>query len=169
MVSVPTFCCVKKYTGNAGKERFFHDFKFVRIARYGKKIQMNEGLCPAYSIVVWACRRTSLFSVTATGRWVLLCRRTACFTPKETTCPFTFSNFSQGQVAKVGMTDGIGQVLQEESDALRAYYEQAEFLIARPAAVELPVVWPYPLRGGTTLLSRIIITMMSVLVRVAGK
>lgn len=31
------------------------------------------------------------------------------------------------------MTDGIRQVLQEESDALRAYYEQAGILIARPA------------------------------------
>ena len=88
---------------------------------------------PPIRIVASVCHRTGLFSVTATGRWVLLLQKNSLFYPKETTCPFTFSNFSQVRVAKVGMTDGIRQVLQEESDALRAYYEQAGILIARPA------------------------------------
>ncbi|RAZ95428.1 glycoside hydrolase family 88 protein, partial [Klebsiella oxytoca] len=37
------------YRATQGKIDFFQTPKFVRIARYGKKIQMNEGVCPAYS------------------------------------------------------------------------------------------------------------------------
>ena len=50
MVSVLTSCYVREVCrATQGKIDFFREPKFVRIARYGKKIQMNEGVCPAYS------------------------------------------------------------------------------------------------------------------------
>ncbi len=45
------------------------------------------------------------------------------------------------------MTDGIRQALQEGSDSLRAYYEKAGILVARPAGAAARVRWLFGQRG----------------------
>ena len=121
------------YRATQGKIDFFQTPKFVRIARYGKKIQMNEGVCPAYSdcriglspdkFILSYCDRA--LGITSAEEQPVL--------PKGNNLSLHLLELFTSRVAKVGMTDGIRQVLQEESDALRAYYEQAGILIARPA------------------------------------
>ena len=87
---------------------------------------------PPIRIVASVCHRTGLFSVTATGRWVLLLQKNSLFYPKETTCPFTFSNFSQAGLQRwndrrnpSGITGRVG--------CFACLFEQAGILIARPA------------------------------------
>lgn len=116
-----------------GKIDFFQTPKFVRIAQYGKKIQMNEGVSPAYSdcriglspdrFILSYCDRA--LGITSAEEQPVL--------PKGSNLSLHLLELFTSQVTRVGMTDGIRQVLQEESDVLRAYYEQAGILIARPA------------------------------------
>lgn len=117
-----------------GKIDFFRNPKFVRIAQYGKKIQMNNGVCPAYS----DCRIGL-----SPDRFITdYCDRAlGIASPTEQYILPTGNNFSlyliglfPNQVWKVEMTDEIQQALKEEADPLHAYYEQAGILIARPAA-----------------------------------
>ena len=116
-----------------GKIDFFQTPKFVRIAQYGKKIQMNEGVSPAYSdcriglspdrFILSYCDRA--LGITSAEEQPVL--------PKGSNLSLHLLELFTSQVTRGGMTDGIRQVLQEESDVLRAYYEQAGILIARPA------------------------------------
>ena len=117
-----------------GRIDFFRDPKFVRIARYGKKIQMNEGVCPAYS----DCRIGL-----STDKFITdYCDRALGVTsPAEKYILPAGNNFSlylielfPRQVWKMEMTDAVRQALKEDSDSLRAYYEKAGILVARPAA-----------------------------------
>lgn len=116
-----------------GKIDFFRHPKFVRITQYGKKIQMVNSLCPAYS----DCR------IGLSPDWFVTdyCDRALGIISQEEQYNLPASgNFSlhlielfPNQAWKVAMTDEIRQILKEESDPLHAYYEKAGILIARPA------------------------------------
>lgn len=117
-----------------GKIDFFRTPKFVRIARYGKKIQMIHGVCPAYS----DCR----IGMTPERFITNYCEHALGDTSQteEHTLPDA-NNFSlylidlfPNQAWKVDMTGEMRQALNEESDPLHAYYEKAGILISRPAA-----------------------------------
>lgn len=116
-----------------GKIDFFREPKFVHIAQYGRKIQMNEGVCPAYSdcriglspdkFILDYCDR-ALGITSAEEKYIL---------PSGNNFSLYLIELFPHQVWKMEMTDGIRQALQEGSDSLRAYYEKAGILVARPA------------------------------------
>lgn len=116
-----------------GKIDFFRNPKFFRIARYGKKIQMVNGLCPAYSdcriglspdwFITNYCDR-ALGTISQNEKYNL---------PAVNNLSLYLIELFPNQAWKVDMTDEIHQALKEESDPLHAYYEKAGILIARPA------------------------------------
>lgn len=117
-----------------GQIDFFRLPKFAHIAQYGKKIQMQEGICPAYS----DCR------VGLAPDWFITnyCSNvlgTAPYVekynfPQEGNLSLNFIELFPKQAWKMDLTDDIRQALHDNGDALHAYYEQAGILIARPAA-----------------------------------
>lgn len=116
-----------------GKIDFFRNSKFVCIARYGQNIQMRNGVCPAYS--------DSRIGVSPDKSIIEYCNRALGIVSSEEQLTFPKGDkislrlieFYNKQAWKVEMTDEIGRALQEESDPLRAFYDQAGVLIARPA------------------------------------
>lgn len=117
-----------------GQIDFFRDPKFVRIAQYGKKIQMADGVSPAYSdcriglspdaFIVAYCNQA--LGLTANGESHRL--------PGANNLSLYLLELFPQQAWKVALTPEMTQVLQEESEALRAYYDEAGILIARPQA-----------------------------------
>ena len=115
-----------------GKIDFFRNPKFVRIAQYGKKIQMMNRVCPAYS----DCR------IGLAPDWFITnyCDNalgTAPYTekynfPSADNMSLGLIEFFPRQAWKVEQTDEIRKAIQEESDPLHSFYEQAGILIARP-------------------------------------
>lgn len=116
-----------------GKIDFFRNPKFVRIAQYGKKIQMNESVCPAYS----DCR----IGLSPNEFILDYCDRAlGISSPEEKYILPSGNNFSlylielfPRQVWKMELTDDIRQSLQGNMNSLRTYYEKAGIIIARPA------------------------------------
>lgn len=117
-----------------GKIDFFRTPKFVRIAQYGKKIQMLNGVCPAYS----DCR----MGLTVDGFINNYCDNVLGTAPysEKYVFPATGRNLSlycielfPNQAWKLEQNDEIRQALQEESDPLHTFYEKAGILVARPA------------------------------------
>lgn len=117
-----------------GKIDFFRQPKFARIARYGKNIQMLNGVCPAYS----DCR------IGLSPDWFIT---NYCDNVLGTAPYYEKHNFPTGgnlslnfiemfprQAWKMDLTDEIREALRAEADPLHSYYEQAGILIARPAA-----------------------------------
>ena len=94
---------------------------------------MNEGVCPAYSdcriglspdkFILDYCDR-ALGITSADEKYIL---------PSGNNFSLYLIELFPHQVWKMEMTDGIRQALQEGSDSLRAYYEKAGILVARPA------------------------------------
>lgn len=116
-----------------GEIDFFQNPKFVRIAQYGKKIQMINGVCPAYS----DCRiglspDQSIIDYCDYALGINSKNETYIF-PKESNFSLYLIELFPDQAWKVKRTDEINQALKEESDPLHAYYEKAGILIARPA------------------------------------
>ncbi len=117
-----------------GKIDFFRNPKFARIAQYGKKIQIINSVCPAYSdcrIGLSPDRFITNYCDYALG----------IATPEETHTLPAANNLSlylielfPNQAWKVDMTDEIRQALHQESDPLHAVYEEAGIFICRPAA-----------------------------------
>lgn len=117
-----------------GKIDFFHLPKFARIARYGKNIQMLNGICPAYS----DCR------IGLSPDWFITnyCDNVLGTAPYNEKYNFpTGGNLSLNfiemfprQAWKMELTDEIREALRAEADPLHSYYEQAGILIARPVA-----------------------------------
>lgn len=117
-----------------GKLDFFAHPKFVRVAQYGKKIQMINGVCPAYSDS----------RIGMTPDWSLLnyCDNVLGTKPyyEKTTFPamgnlsLYLVEFFPQQAWKMKMTNEIKDALAEESDELHAYYEKTEILVARPVS-----------------------------------
>lgn len=117
-----------------GKIDFFRQPKFARIARYGKNIQMLNGVCPAYS----DCR------IGLSPDWFIT---NYCDNVLGTAPYYEKYNFPTGgnlslnfiemfprQAWKMDLTDEIREALRAEADTLHSYYEQAGILIARPVA-----------------------------------
>ena len=161
MVSVPTFCCVKKYTGQRRERSTSFRLPSLSVSPgMGRRYRWMKECAPPIRIVASGCRRTSLFSVTATGRWVLLLQKNSLFYPKETTCPFTFSNFSQVRLQRLEwQTESVRYCRKSRMLCALIMSRQVFWLLVLP--VELPVVWPYQPRAEP--MRRIITTMMSVL------
>lgn len=117
-----------------GKIDFFRLPKFARIARYGKNIQMLNGICPAYS----DCR------IGLSPDWFITnyCDNVLGTAPYNEKYNFpTGGNLSLNfiemfprQAWKMELTDEIREALRAEADPLHSYYEQAGILIARPVA-----------------------------------
>lgn len=117
-----------------GKIDFFRLPKFARIARYGKNIQMLNGICPAYS----DCR------IGLSPDWFITnyCDNVLGTAPYHEKYNFpTGGNLSLNfiemfprQAWKMELTDEIREALRAEADPLHSYYEQAGILIARPVA-----------------------------------
>lgn len=117
-----------------GKIDFFRLPKFARIARYGKNIQMLNGICPAYS----DCR------IGLSPDWFITnyCDNVLGTAPYNEKYNFpTGGNLSLNfiemfprQAWKMELTDEIREALRVEADTLHSYYEQAGILIARPVA-----------------------------------
>lgn len=118
-----------------GKIDFFRTPKFVRVARFGKKIQMLNGICPAYS----DCR--SGLSVD----WFInnYCDNVLGTAPYSEKCVFPFTGHNNNlslysiemfphQAWKLEQNEEIRQAVQEESSPLHTYYEKAGILVARP-------------------------------------
>ena len=117
-----------------GKLDFFRNPKVVRIARYGKNMQMNEGVSPAYA----DCR----FGLYPDPFITDYCNRMFGIASSEEKYVWpTYANLSlfliglfPNQAWNMEMTDEIRCALQEDSsDSLRAYYEKAGIWVARPA------------------------------------
>lgn len=117
-----------------GKIDFFRVPKFARIARYGKNIQMLNGVCPAYS----DCR------IGLSPDWFIA---NYCDNVLGTAPYYEKYNFPTGgnlslnfiemfprQAWKMDLTDEIREALRAETDPLHSYYEQAGILVARPVA-----------------------------------
>lgn len=117
-----------------GQIDFFRLPKFARIARYGKNIQMLNGVCPAYS----DCR------IGLSPDWFITnyCDNvlgTAPYYekynfPKGGNLSLNFIEMFPRQAWKMDLTDDIRAALHVDADTLHSYYEQAGILIARPAA-----------------------------------
>nr|WP_294588890.1 glycoside hydrolase family 88 protein [uncultured Bacteroides sp.] len=118
-----------------GKIDFFRTPKFVRIARYGKKIQMLNGICPAYS----DCR----IGLSVDGFINNYCDNVLGTAPyfEKLVFPFTGHNNNLSlysielfprQAWKMDMNEEMRQAVQEESDPLHSYYEKAGILVVRP-------------------------------------
>lgn len=118
-----------------GKLDFFRTPKFVRVARFGKKIQMLDGVCPAYS----DCRSG------LTVDWFInnYCDNVLGTAPYVEKLAFPFTghnnNFSlhciemfPHQAWKLEQDEEIKQALREETSPLHTYYEKAGILVARP-------------------------------------
>lgn len=117
-----------------GKIDFFRTPKFVRVAQYGKNIQLLNGVCPAYS--------DSRIGVSVD--WFLnnYCDNVLGTAPYFEKCVFPYMgrNFSlynieffPRQAWKLEQNDEIRQAIQAESDPLHTLYEKAGILVARPA------------------------------------
>lgn len=116
-----------------GKIDFFRNSKFVRIAQYGKKIQIVHGICPAYS----DCRiglspDKSIIDYCDQALGIVSSKEQSTF-PVGENFSLQLLEFFPIQAWKIEKNDEIRQALQDESDLLRAYYNQADVLIARPA------------------------------------
>jgi rhamnogalacturonyl hydrolase YesR len=117
-----------------GEIDFFRNPKFVRIARYGSKIEIMNGVTPAYS--------DSRAGVSPDKFISDYCASALGITPQDNNRPISEStDFSlhktillSDRARKIDMTDEIKKALEEESDTLRAWYEQAGVLVARPTA-----------------------------------
>lgn len=118
-----------------GKIDFFRSPKFANIAQYGKKIQMLNGICPAYS----DCR------IGLSPDWFITnyCDNVLGTAPYDEKFNFpveggnlslNFIELFPKQAWKMDLTDEIRQALRAEADALHSYYEQAGILILRPMA-----------------------------------
>lgn len=115
-----------------GKLDFFHNPKFVRIAQYGRRIKMNDSICPAYSdsrvdfipdqFIIDYCDRA--FGMASPVEKPIL--------PRGNNMSLKLLELFTSHVCKVETTEEIRQVIQEGFDPLRAYYAQAGILIARP-------------------------------------
>lgn len=117
-----------------GKIDFFRTPKFARIAQYGKKIQMQNGICPAYS----DCRiglspdwfiTNYCDNVLATAPY-----KENYHFPKGDNLSLNLIEFFPKQAWKMELTDDIRQALQAETDTLHSYYEQAGILVCRPTS-----------------------------------
>lgn len=117
-----------------GKIDFFRTPKFVRIAQYGKKIQMLNGVCPAYS----DCR------IGLTVDWFITnyCDNVLGTVPYSEKCVFPSSGNNLSlygielfprQAWKLEQDDEIRKAVREESNPLHSFYERAGILVARPA------------------------------------
>lgn len=120
-----------------GKIDFFRTPKFVRVAQYGRKIQMLNGICPAYS----DCRAGLKVDEFINN----YCANVLGTQPYQETCNFPFTGHNSNlslyfielfpkQAWKLEQDDAIKQALREESDPLHTFYEKAGILVARPAA-----------------------------------
>lgn len=116
-----------------GKIDFFRNPKFVRIAQYGKNMQMINGICPSY-----ADSRMGL----STDEFITnYCNNALGITPQNEIYSLpSASNMSlylielfPNQAWKVDLTDDMRQALKEESTPLHAYYEKAGILVSRPS------------------------------------
>lgn len=115
-----------------GKIDFFQTPKFARIAQYGKKIQIINNVCPAYS----DCR------IGLHPDWFITnyCDNVLGTEPYQEKYVFpscdnlslSLIGFFPHQAWKVAMTDDIKQVLQTEADTKRSCYEQAGIYVFRP-------------------------------------
>lgn len=115
-----------------GRLDFFAHPKFVRVAQYGKKIQMINGICPAYS--------DSRIGMSPDWFLINYCDNVLGLKPyyEKTTFPpmgnlsLYLIEFFPKQAWKMEITGEIKDALTEESDALHAYYEKTEILVGRP-------------------------------------
>ena len=116
-----------------GEIDFFANPKFVRVARYGKDIQMADGVCPAYS--------DGRVGVTPNSNIVDYCSRVLGQNDSAETYRFVSSgNMSLSllwmfphQAWPLKQTDGIRNEMAAQSDPLRAYFKDAGIFVARPA------------------------------------
>lgn len=108
--------------------------KFVRVAQYGKKIQIINGASPAYS--------DSRIDMTPDRFLLDYCDNALGVKPycEEITFPamgnlsLYLLEFFPKQAWKIELTDEIKNALSEESDELHSYYEKAEILVVRPVS-----------------------------------
>lgn len=117
-----------------GKVDFFRTPKFVRIAQYGKKIQMLNGICPAYS----DCR----IGLSVDNFINNYCDNVLGTAPYSEKYVFPVSGrnlslysieFFPNQAWKLEQNDEIRQAIQEEYNPLHTFYEKAGILVARPS------------------------------------
>lgn len=115
-----------------GKIDFFATPKFARVAQYGKKIQIQNGICPAYS--------DSRIGMSPDWFLINYCDNVLGTAPyaEKSTFP-SISNLSlylieffPNQAWKLQQTDEIRTALAEESDELHAFYDKTDILVARP-------------------------------------
>lgn len=120
-----------------GKIDFFHNPKFVRLAKYGRKIQMNPGVCPAYS----DCR----LNVAPDEFLVLYCDRALGEPEGNYRSSFTdmmgqhFSlrlmDLFPRQAWPVALdTEEMQSALRESYDPKHTYYADAALIVSRPGA-----------------------------------
>ena len=116
-----------------GKIDLFQSPKFVRIAQYGRKIQMNDGVCPAYSDCrISFCPDQFILDYCNSALGIAVPQREYVL-PKVNNFSLHLMEIFPTQVWKIEKTDEIRKVLEEDLDPLRAYYNQAGILISRPA------------------------------------
>lgn len=118
-----------------GKIDFFLNPKFVRIAQYGRNIQMINGICPAYAdcpmgkspeeFITNYCSRALGNSSSQEETYHL---------PEANNMALYLIDLFPNQAWKINLTDDIRKALTEVSDPLRTYYEKAGVLVSRPVA-----------------------------------
>lgn len=116
-----------------GKIDFFRNPKFVRIAQYGTKIQMTNGLCPSYSDSRIGLSTDEFITDYCNYALGVTPQNEKYSLPSPDNMSLYLIELFPNQAWKVDMTDEIRQALKEESDPLRAYYEKAGILVSRPA------------------------------------
>jgi rhamnogalacturonyl hydrolase YesR len=116
-----------------GQVDFFRTPKFVRIARYGDKISIADGVCPAYSdcrIGISPDNFITDYCYSALG----------LIDDDDNHTVWESKDFSLQKTAllsnrawRVDLTDEMRKALDEESDVLHTWYEQMSILVSRAA------------------------------------
>lgn len=117
-----------------GEIDFFNNPKFVRIAQYGKNIQMINGICPAYS----DCRMglsPDLFITNYCDRALgISADNEECRLPGASNMSLYLIECFPHQAWEMAQTDEIKKELGKNCyDPLRSYYNKAEVLMSRPS------------------------------------
>lgn len=118
-----------------GQIDFFRHPKFVRVARYSHQIQMQHGVCPAYSdtrIGLKVEDFISRYCDLALGKPHAGEKLVFPFTGHNNNFPLYALEMFPNPATKIQLTDEIKQALQEESSPLRSQYQEAGIFVARP-------------------------------------
>lgn len=117
-----------------GQIDFFRLPKFVRLARYGEKIQIQNRVCPAYSDCRIGISPDTFVTDYCNRALGLETGEETCSIPPMDNLSLHFISMFPHQAWPVEMTPEMNRVLEEESDPLHACYEMAGIVIARPVA-----------------------------------